>query len=612
MSSTYIYNQIVEDTRIDLAHLKIKSDDRIFTICAAGDHLLYYLIDNPQKIVACDINPHQIYLAELKISYMKVCTYDEYFSIFGDNNSILFLNKYPSASKYLSEQARFFWSQNGKKYSKSWAYNGSSGILMKFILYYIFTFTTHLKKLVDNIINGSVKKDDYLNNKKNIDDEILSVFSHVENGISLLGGVPSNQLNLIESHKRKDYCIIFIDKIFKDMDYFIKHNFILFSYFTGKYTRDNCPLYMKQKYYDIVKSRLDRIELCHGPIIDTILMYEKPFTIYVSLDHLDWMNYKEVEKELAIVTRQMRKGKILFKSFRDRHINGHFNPLLNRFHVNYIDDKNDIFPSYFSIGLFEFDEPYLTGQNYIPNNMLHYLYVLKTMLIKGVQDKITRITNNDSHDNFVIDYYKDQSDMYDMTRYVLLKKRDQLIKSIKLNGIWIDLACGTGSNLEYLSSDDLLRFQNIILVDISPDLCEIAKRRIERMRLNNASVICTDILTLNEKNNLNSFKNKVNLITISYSLTMIPSWKQIIQKSIELLSKDGFLCICDFTENPNDIQDQWWKWWFSNNHVYMNNEQLIYLRESVLKTEYVQVDKQNVPLLPMLQTSHYLYIGRKI
>jgi betaine lipid synthase len=115
-------------------------------------------------------------------------------------------------------------------------------------------------------------------------------------------------------------------------------------------------------------------------------------------------------------------------------------------------------------------------------------------------------------------------------------------------------------------------FRAVYLVDLSPSLCEIAKARFARLGWNNVKVICQDAryfnlaehetasstLFANEKalvltrpkssysSSNNPAKPGVDLITMSYALSMIPEFYPVIDSLSSLLSFNGIIGVCDF------------------------------------------------------------------
>lgn len=71
-------------------------------------------------------------------------------------------------------------------------------------------------------------------------------------------------------------------------------------------------------------------------------------------------------------------------------------------------------------------------------------------------------------------------------------------------------------------------FQHIYLVDLSPSLCEVARKRFERLGWKNVTVICQDARSFSlperefDPRSLGAGCDGVDLITMSYSLSMIP------------------------------------------------------------------------------------------
>ena len=67
-------------------------------------------------------------------------------------------------------------------------------------------------------------------------------------------------------------------------------------------------------------------------------------------------------------------------------------------------------------------------------------------------------------------------------------------------------------------------FRKVYIVDLSPSLCNVARERIRRLRLGDiVQVLCDDAVTFDIPDFPNAEGN-VDLITMSYSLSMMPSF----------------------------------------------------------------------------------------
>lgn len=72
-------------------------------------------------------------------------------------------------------------------------------------------------------------------------------------------------------------------------------------------------------------------------------------------------------------------------------------------------------------------------------------------------------------------------------------------------------------------------FDHVYLVDLSPSLCDVARQRFQRLGWKNVSVICQDARSFRlPERNVDpqsvdgGTSDRVDLITMSYSLSMIP------------------------------------------------------------------------------------------
>ena len=72
-------------------------------------------------------------------------------------------------------------------------------------------------------------------------------------------------------------------------------------------------------------------------------------------------------------------------------------------------------------------------------------------------------------------------------------------------------------------------FDHVYLVDLSPSLCDVARQRFERLGWKNVTVLCQDARSfrlpekqLDPKSAGGATTDRADLITMSYSLSMIP------------------------------------------------------------------------------------------
>lgn len=174
-------------------------------------------------------------------------------------------------------------------------------------------------------------------------------------------------------------------------------------------------------------------------------------------------------------------------------------------------------------------------------------------------------------------FYSAQASIYDATRSRLLRGREDMLslvaaqlKNRVASGIlparptWVDMGGGTGYNIEAMAKfvDVPSFFGEIYLVDLSPSLCKVAEDRFSRLGWNNVKVICEDARhfkiedhdgskLIRKRSHSLLYEEKPrqrmsDLITMSYSLSMIPEYYSVVDSTTSLLSKDGVIGVADF------------------------------------------------------------------
>ena len=78
-----LYANCWEDPQLDRAALGIGRDDIVLSITSGGCNLLAFLLDDPRKVIALDVNPHQGHLLELKMAAFRMLSYRDNLEFFG-------------------------------------------------------------------------------------------------------------------------------------------------------------------------------------------------------------------------------------------------------------------------------------------------------------------------------------------------------------------------------------------------------------------------------------------------------------------------------------------------------------------------------------------------
>lgn len=235
---------------------------------------------------------------------------------------------------------------------------------------------------------------------------------------------------------------------------------------------------------------------------------------------------------------------------------------------------------------------------------LRILYHLTVKPIRG-RDHAARIEN----------FYEGQAEAYDSFRKRLLQGRQELWNAIHVppGAVWVDMGGGTGSNLEYFGPQ-LDQLSSVFVVDLSHSLLEIARKRIQQQGWSNVHAVEADATTFQPET------GPVDVVTFSYSLTMIPDWFAAIENALGMLKPGGLLGVVDFyvsRKYPSDglKRHRWWTrnfWpvWFSSDNVFPSADHIPFLHRH-LDPIHFEEHRARVPYLPLLRTPYYTFVGRK-
>lgn len=211
-------------------------------------------------------------------------------------------------------------------------------------------------------------------------------------------------------------------------------------------------------------------------------------------------------------------------------------------------------------------------------------------------------------------FYQGQASHYDEFRKRLLPGRESLFQEIDWTRVktWCDLGAGTGQNLEFVPGPYRGQLTRVDLVDLSPSLLKVAEKRVQELGYETrAHCVECDVIDFRCDEEGSS---GYDLVTFSYSLTMIPDWFLALENARKLMNPNGAqLAVVDFfVPRKYDSGGAWWQrsfWpiWFSFDNVFLSPDHLPYL-ESLFTNFKSQTSSHKVPYLG-LPVPYYRFIG---
>lgn len=239
--------------------------------------------------------------------------------------------------------------------------------------------------------------------------------------------------------------------------------------------------------------------------------------------------------------------------------------------------------------------------------LLSDLSVLYHLAVKPVR--------GETHAARLESFYGGQAAAYDSFRRRLLRGRQELWQALREpdRAVWVDLGGGTGANLEYFG-ERLSRLQQVLIVDLAPSLLAVAKQRIQAGGWTNVHAVEADAT------NFQPPDQPADVVTFSYSLTMIPDWFAALENAWAMLRPGGLLGVVDFYvarkfPREADRRHSWWTrsfWplWFARDNVFLSPDHLPYLQRRFEPVHCAEC-RAKVPYLPLARVPYYVFVGRK-
>lgn len=238
-------------------------------------------------------------------------------------------------------------------------------------------------------------------------------------------------------------------------------------------------------------------------------------------------------------------------------------------------------------------------------SLLSDLKVLYHLALKPVRGK--------DHAARMENFYAGQAEAYDDFRKRLLKGRQEMWNAVPCpeGGVWVDMGGGTGANLDNFG-ERLPKLSKVYVVDLSHSLLEMCRERVKKQGWTNVEAVEADATRYQPAGG-------ADVVTFSYSLTMIPDWFAAIDNAKRMLKPGGVLGVVDFyvsRKYPGDglKRHGWgtrtfWPTWFGMDNVFPSPDHVPYLHQHFEPLTFEE-HRCRVPYLPF-STPYYWFVGRK-
>lgn len=272
------YSQCWEDPYVLLEGLEINQEDKILSITSGGCNTLTLLLKDPKEIIALDINSAQNYLLELKISAIRYLSHEDLLSFLGVDHSKNRLSLYSLLKPHLSKDAQGWWNDNLDLIDQGIIHVGKLEkyfrVFSKFILPLI-----HSKRTVQFLFKEKTedKQHEFYNKKWNtwMWRFLFSIFFSKK--LTSNNGRNKQLFKYVNTNNITGH---YLNKIKNSICIEPSKNFFLHYMFTGKYDKNNLPLYLRKENIPIIQERINRIKIISEDIATHIKKNPKKYTKY--------------------------------------------------------------------------------------------------------------------------------------------------------------------------------------------------------------------------------------------------------------------------------------------------------------------------------------------
>jgi S-adenosylmethionine-diacylglycerol 3-amino-3-carboxypropyl transferase len=327
-----VYPQIWEDPVVDMEALAIQPDDHIVAIASGGCNILSYLIGNPARITALDLNHAHIALNRLKLVAARALpSYAQFANFFAHANlksNVAVFDKYLAGQ--LDEESLRYWQERdmfGRRRISVFARGFyQTGLLGRFI------GAAHLMGRTLGVNVKAVARASTVEEQRAIfDKNIAPVFDHwllrwlLKNPASLYGlGIPPAQFAaLANGQNMSDVLRQRTEKL--ACTFPIRENYFARQAFGRGYSASeggSLPPYLDSRYFDLIRTRCNRVDVRHESMTQFLSRSpNRSVNAFVLLDAQDWMSDQQLTELWREINRSAAPGaRVIFRTAADERL----------------------------------------------------------------------------------------------------------------------------------------------------------------------------------------------------------------------------------------------------------------------------------------------------
>lgn len=322
-----VYTQIWEDPEVDLKALNLQSDDHVVTIASGGCNALSYLLANPAKISAVDLNHAHVSLVKLKIAAVQALEHhQDFFNFFGLAKSSSNLRVYQNLiAPKLDADSRQYWEggpigfRRIRMFAKGFYNYGLLGQIIGIIHWGAKLHGVKLKELLQQPSIEAQEKWFDNNVAKIFDSKLIAKICSSPFALYNLG-IPPSQHHALCDERPDNMAQILKERARKLATVTpIKDNYFAWQAYGRCYDETQqsaLPPYLMQAHYEHLRQNIQKLSMTQSNIRDALVgMQSKSVDAVVLLDAQDWMSDTEITALWQEITRTAKPGaRVIFRT----------------------------------------------------------------------------------------------------------------------------------------------------------------------------------------------------------------------------------------------------------------------------------------------------------
>lgn len=332
--SGLVYPQIWEDPVVDLAALEIEPHHYVVTIASGGCNVLSYLVAEPAKVTAVDLNHAHVALTKLKLAGIRhLPSHGAFYRFFGAaNERANLLDYHRHIEPNLDPETAAFWSSRGPTGRRRIALFRRDlyrhGVLGKFI-----GAAHYLSRSYGVDLHGLLAARDLAEQQLIFDRDIAPLFDKplvrwlTRRPSSLFGlGIPPAQYLELAGAGDGDITAVLRDRARRlACGFALADNYFAWQAFARHYPPEgsgSLPLYLQARNFSRIRAGASNVEVHRTSMTDALAgLKASSVDRFVLLDAQDWMGKDQLDALWVEITRTARpQARVIFRTAGNRSI----------------------------------------------------------------------------------------------------------------------------------------------------------------------------------------------------------------------------------------------------------------------------------------------------